>query len=406
MPIFKYRVRDGLGKAITGTLEATGMDIARLRLNEMGYIPVRLEEGKAGMNVSSLSFLNRKINAKDIILFNRQLSTLFAAGIPLLRAIQGIAEQMENKLFQKVLSSISTDIQSGSSFSDALTKHPKVFSSLYVNMVRAGEASGTLDDTLKRLALLAEHDMETIARIKAATRYPKIVISVMCIAVVILMTCVVPNFMDIYKQVDLELPLATRMLIAANDIFSNYWYFLFAGAGCIYFVFKTYIKTRQGRRNLDMFKLKVPIFGPIYLKIAMSVFARTMSTLNRSGLSIITNLEICSEVVQNIPISEVINDIKESVKRGESIAVTMKKSKFFTPMVVQMMSAGEESGELDNMLVKVSEYYDMEVDYAIKNIASLIEPILLAFLGTVVLFLMMAIFLPMWDMVKLAEKYG
>ncbi|MFQ5686860.1 MAG: type II secretion system F family protein [Candidatus Scalindua sp.] len=406
MPIFKYRARDESGKAMAGTLEATGIDIARVRLGEMGYIPVKLEEGKAGMNVSPFSFLNRKINAKDIILFNRQLSTLFAAGIPLLRAIEGIAEQMENKLFRKVLSSISTDIQSGSSFSDALTKHPKVFSSLYVNMVRAGEASGTLDETLKRLASLAEHDMKTRARMKAATRYPKIVISVMCIAVVILMTCVVPNFMEIYKQVDLELPLATRMLIAANSIFLNYWYFLFAGAGCIYFVFRAYIKTGQGRRNLDIFKLKVPIFGAIYLKIAMSVFARTMSSLNRSGLSIIANLEICSEVVQNIPISEVINDIKESVKRGESIAVTMKKSRFFTPMVIQMMSAGEESGELDNMLVKVSEYYDMEVDYAIKNIASLIEPVLLAFLGAVVLFLMLAIFLPMWDMVKLAEQYG
>ncbi len=406
MPNFKYRARNGSGQAVTGTLEATGLDIARLRLGEMGYIPVFLAECKAGMNVSSLNFLNHKINAKDVILFNRQLSTLFAAGIPLLRAIQGIAEQMENKLFRKILSSISTDIQSGSSFSDSLTRHPKVFSSLYVNMVRAGEASGTLDETLKRLALLAEHDMETRARIKAATRYPKIVISAMCIAVVILMTCVVPNFMEIYRQVDLELPLATRMLIAANDIFSNYWYLLFGGAGCLYFLFRIYVKTRQGRRNLDIFKLKVPIFGSIYLKIAMSVFTRTMSSLNRSGLSIITNLEICSDVVNNIAIAEVINELKESVKRGESLAATMKKSKFFTPMVVQMMSAGEESGELDNMLVKVSEYYDMEVDYTIKNIASLIEPILLAFLGAVVLFLMMAIFLPMWDMVKLAEKYG
>ena len=157
---------------------------------------------------------------------------------------------------------------------------------------------------------------------------------------------------------------------------------------------------------MDLLKLKVPIFGPIFLKIAMSVFTRTLSTLNRSGLSILENLKICSEVVENVPISEVIVDLREGVQRGESVAVTMKKSSFFTPMVIQMMSAGEESGELDNMLVKVSEYYDMEVDYSIKNIASLIEPILLAFLGVIVLFLMLAIFLPMWDLVKLAERGG
>jgi type II secretory pathway component PulF len=270
-------------------------------------------------------------------------------------------------------------------------------------MIRAGEASGTLDDILGRLASLAEHAAETKAKIKAATRYPKIVVSAMLIAILILMKFVVPNFMSIFTQVDLELPLATRMLIVANDAFTNYWYFLFSGAGCLFFAFRTYTKTYRGRRQLDLLKLKVPIFGPIFLKIAMSVFTRTLSTLNRSGLSIIENLKICAEVVENVPISEVINDLEKGVQRGESVAVSMKKSSFFTPMVVQMMSAGEESGELDNMLVKVSEYYDMEVDYSIKNIASLIEPILLAFLGVVVLFLMLAIFLPMWDLVKLAE---
>lgn len=404
MPIFKYRVRNGAGEAITGTLEAAGMDIARLRLGEMGYIPVRLEEGKARENGFSINFLKPKVTDKDLIVFNRQLATLFSAGIPLLMGIQGLAEQVQNKTFKEILLKLAAEIQTGSSFSDALAKHPKVFSGLYINMIRAGEASGTLDETLKRLSLLVEHAAETKAKIKAATRYPKIVIGAMLIAVAILMKFVVPNFMDIFKQVNLELPLATRMLIGANDVFANYWFLLFGGAGCLYFAFRAYTKTYRGRRQLDLLKLKVPIFGPIFLKIAMSVFARTLSTLNRSGLSIIENLKICAEVVNNIPIAEVINDIEESVKRGESIAVTMKKSKFFTPMVVQMMSAGEESGELDNMLVKVSEYYDMEVDYAIKNIASLIEPILLVFLGGMVLFLMLAIFLPMWDMTKLAEQ--
>ncbi|MBC8555956.1 MAG: type II secretion system F family protein [Candidatus Brocadiales bacterium] len=404
MPIYKYRARDGSGQAIAGTLEATGLDIARLRLGEMGYIPVKLEEGKSRKNGFSIKFLKPKVADKDLIVFNRQLATLFSAGIPLLMGIQGLAEQIQNKTFKEILLKVAADIQTGSSFSDALAKHPKVFSGLYINMIRAGEASGTLDDILGRLASLAEHAAETKAKIKAATRYPKIVVSAMLIAILILMKFVVPNFMAIFKQVDLELPLATRMLIGANDIFVNYWYLLFGAAGTLFFAFRAYTKTYRGRRQLDLFKLKVPVFGPIFLKIAMSVFTRTMSTLNRSGLSIVENLKICSEVVENVPISEVIGDIEQGVKRGEGVTATIKKSNFFTPMVVQMMSAGEESGELDNMLVKVSEYYDMEVDYSIKNIASLIEPILLAFLGAVVLFLMLAIFLPMWDLTKLAER--
>jgi type II secretory pathway component PulF len=403
MTIFKYRARDRVGEAVTGTLDAPGMDIARLRLGEMGYIPIALEEGKAKGEGLSISFLKPRVRPKDIIVFNRQLSTLFAAGIPLLRSIQALEEQIENKTFKEILQQVTTDIQAGTSFSDALVKYPKVFSGLYVAMIRAGEESGTLDDILKRLATLAEHDAETKAKIKAATRYPKIVIGVMLIAVVILMKFVVPNFVEIFESVQMELPLATRMLLGANHIFASYWYILFGGAGCIYFAFNKYAKTSLGRRHLDILKLKVPIFGPIFLKVAMSVFTRTMSTLNRSGLSIIKNLEICAEVVENVIVAEVIDDLKESVKRGESMAITMRKTKIFTPMVIQMMSAGEESGELDDMLVKVSEYYDLEVDYAIKNISSLIEPLLLAFLGAVVMFLMLAIFMPMWDMVKLAE---
>ncbi len=380
--------------------------MARVRLGELGYIVIALDEDKSKAKAKglSISFLKARIGPKDIITFNRQLSTLFAAGIPLIRALQALGEQMENKSFREVLGKVVMQIQTGSSFADALGEHPKVFSDLYINMVRAGEASGTLDDILKRLATLAEHEAATKAKIKAATRYPKIVISVLLIAVIILMKFVVPNFVQIFELVQMELPLATRMLLGANHIFANYWYILFGGAGFLFFAFKKYIKTKRGRRQMDLFLLKAPIFGPIFLKVAMSIFTRTMSTLNRSGLPIIKNLEICADVVGNVLIAEVIFDLKENVKLGQGMAATMKKSRFFTPMVIQMMSAGEESGEIDNMLVKVSEYYDMDVEYAIKNISSLIEPILLAFLGAMVLFLMLAIFLPMWDMVKLAEQ--
>ena len=408
MPTFVYKARDRTGNAVTGDLDAPGADVARVRLGEMGYIPITLTEGKAAKTEKKKSsrggLFKTKVTGKDLIVFNRQLATLFAAGIPLISAIKGLAEQMENKTFKGILEGVVEEIKAGSSFSDALAKHPKVFSGLFISMIKAGEASGTLDEILARLALLAEHEAATKAKIKAATRYPKIVISAMLIAIVILMKFVVPNFMSIFKQVNLDLPLATRMLILANDIFTGYWYIIFGGAGGLIFAFKRYSKTSVGRRQMDLLKLKIPIFGNIFLKVAMSVFTRTMSTLNRSGLSIIENLQICAQVVENVPISEVIKELEDGVTRGESIAVTMKKARFFTPMVIQMMSAGEESGELDNMLVKVSEYYDEEVDYAIGNISSLIEPVLLAFLGAVVLFLMLAIFLPMWDLTKVADQ--
>ncbi len=412
MPNFEYRARDRFGEAVTGVLEAPGVDIARSRLGEMGYVPIAIKEDKGkskakgeskGFNFN-ITLMKPKVRPKDLIVFNRQLATLFAAGIPLLRAIQALAEQMENATFKEVLGVVAKDIQEGSAFSEALAKHPKVFNDITIAMVKAGEASGTMDSILMRLADLAEHDAATKAKIKAATRYPKIVIGVMVVAICVLMNFVVPNFVKIFEQVQLELPLATKILIMASNIFSNYWYILFVGTVGLYFAYRQYGKTKTGRRHIDTLALKLPVFGPIFLKIAMSIFTRTMSTLNRSGLSIIKNLEICADVVDNVVIGNVISDLKESVKQGESISVTMKKSKYFTPMVIQMMSAGEESGELDNMLEKVSEYYDMEVDYSIANISSLIEPILLVFLGGMVLFLMLAIFLPMWDMTKLAEQ--
>ncbi len=414
MPTFEYRARDRVGDAVTGVLDAPGVDAVRSRLGEMGYIPVSVTEGKGnsrssdkgeskGVNLN-ITIFKPKVRAKDLIVFNRQLATLFAAGIPLLRALQALAEQMENPTFKEVLLGVTKDIQEGLAFSEALAKHPSVFSGLFIAMIKAGEASGTLDSILMRLSDLAEHDAATKAKIKAATRYPKIVIGVMVLAICILMNFVVPNFVQIFEQVKLELPLATRILMVASNIFTNYWYILFVGAGGLYFAFRQYGKTKSGRYQIDKLSLKFPIFGPIFLKISMSIFTRTMSTLNRSGLSIIKNLEICSEVVENDVIAKLINELKESVKQGESISLTMKRSKYFTPMVIQMMSAGEESGELDNMLVKVSEYYDMEVDHSISNISSLIEPLLLIFLGGVVLFLMLAIFMPMWNMTKLAQQ--
>ena len=403
MPIYKYKIRDSRGKAAVGTLEAAGIDVARLRLSDMGYIPVALKETKAKDNWLSRNPFRRKVSDKTLIVFNRQLATLFAAGITLLKSIRTLAEQTDDKKFRAILQEVAVDIEAGNSFSDSLAKHPDAFSGMYISMVRAGETSGTLEDILRRLAVLGEHEAETKAKIKAATRYPKIVVGALVVAVCILMKFVVPKFMDIFNEVELQLPLATRMLIFANDAFNNYWYIFFGAAGGIYLAFRSYASTKWGRRHLDKLSISVPIFGPLFLKIAMSRFTRTMATLNKSGLPILKNLEICASVSGNVIVAEVIDKLRESVRKGNGLADTVKESKVFTPMVAQMMAAGEESGELDSMLIKVSEYYDSEVDYAIKNLSSLIEPILLAFLGAGVLFLMLAIFMPMWDLTKMAQ---
>jgi type II secretory pathway component PulF len=303
-----------------------------------------------------------------------------------------------------VINTIMKDIEGGSFLSEALVKHPKVFPALYVSMIKAGEAAGTLDEILERLATLTEHEKDIRTKIKAATFYPRIVVTVISGAFIILMTFVVPRFATMFSRFGATLPLPTRIMIGINDIFHHYWYLMIILLAAIVLGFHWYKNTRNGRLRLDSLKIRVPIFGPLFLKIAMSRFAHILGMLMRSGVAILDTLEIASATVTNKVISQEINKLREGVREGSGLSEPLKQSGVFPPIVVQMISVGEQSGKLDEMMPKVSQHYDLEVEYTIKNLSTLIEPVLIITIGGIVLFLALAIFLPMWDIARVMTR--
>lgn len=402
MPNYRYKARDKYGTLFTGSMEAAGQEAVAGQLDGMGYIPVAIDEERphGWMDLASLRGLNERVTPQDLIIFSRQFATLVNAGLPFLASFDTLIEQTENSKFKEVLIKIKKGVEGGESLSEAMSRHPKVFNALYVSMIRAGEASGILDDILKRLAMLAEHEAETRARIKAATRYPVIVVVAIVIAFIVLVTFVVPRFAVIYEGFHVKLPLPTRILITTNDLIRNDGIWILSGLALLAWGTRRYVQTIRGRLQWDGLKLKLPVFGRIFLKVAMSRFSRMFGTLVRSGLPLIQTLEIVANTVGNTVIQRIVDNIRDSAREGRGVVQPMRVSKAFPPLVIQMMAVGEETGKMDEMLIKVSEYYDMEVEYAIRNLSTALEPILLLFVGGMVLFLALGIFLPWWDLIS------
>lgn len=411
MPVFDYKARNSKGGLEQGSINAADANAVGQELSKRGHFPVKIAlagggaaEGNKDADQKDVPFSQRfeKVTAKDLVLFTRQMSTLFNAGLPILGILSALTEQMDSPKLKRVLTQVQVDIQGGLSVSEAMSKYPDVFSELYLSMIAAGEAGGVMDELLGRLADLLEKDEENRVKVKAAMSYPKMVVGAMAIAMVILMVKVVPIFVGMFEKAKIELPLATQLMIAGNKAFQDYWHI--TGAVCIglYLLHQKWINTPSGRYNWDMFCLKFPLIGPILLRSAMSKFARVFGTLQKGGVPILDILKVTSQVMGNVVLSGVVISVKESVQEGLGMAVPLKRSGLVPPLVVQMVAAGEESGSLDIMLIKVANYYDDEVDQAVKNLSSKIEPILLVFMGGMVLFLALAIFVPMWDMSKMA----
>lgn len=400
MPTFHYRARSQGGELLTGAIETSGPEAAADHLAGLGYVPIAIEEKKEGALSGDLLEAFRRITPQDRIIFSRQLATLINAGIPLTTALDTCASQSENPKIREILIQVRKDIEGGSSFSAALARHPKAFDNLYVGMIRAGEEGGVLDEILERLATLAEHEAETRARVKAAVRYPIIVVVAICIAFAILVTLVIPQFAKLYAGHKVALPFPTRVLIGINYVVQNYWFLILGGLGAAALGLRAFIKTGPGREALDRFKLTMPIFGRLILKVLLSRFARIFATLNRSGLPILQTLEIVGGTIGNVIVTRAVESVRESAREGRGLSGPMKTSGLFPPLVTHMVAVGEDTGNLDEMLTRVSEYYDREVEYAIRNLATMIEPILLLFIGGMVLFLALGIFLPMWDMMS------
>jgi type II secretory pathway component PulF len=405
MPFFQYRARDKAGALITGSLEAEDMAAMETSLDRMGLIPIKVAAKKSvRLKLPKLNSLFQKVEQQEIILFSRQLATLFGAGVPLTRALTTLESQITNPKFVSVIKAIREDIEGGSAFAAAISKHPKVFPEIYATLIEVGEAGGILDEVLERLAALFEKNAENTQKIKSATLYPKIVIGAVFVAIFILMNFVVPRFAKLYASFDADLPLPTRILITLSNAFAAYWYIALILFALLYIAAKLFFSSEGGKRMRDRVVLKIPVFGPLLLKSTLSRFSGVLGAMYNSGLPILQALDIVSRVVQNRIISDEIKRMEAEVRGGKNLSEPMAASTHFPPMVVQMVTVGEETGKLDEMLEKVAEYYDKEVDSAIKNLTTMLEPILLSFIFVVVLFLALAIFLPMWDILKIVRR--
>ncbi|NWG04038.1 MAG: type II secretion system F family protein [Syntrophaceae bacterium] len=403
MPTFRYRVRDRSGKAMVGTIEAPTIEVAGNHLYQTGYFPIAIEEERTSLSLdlSDLWKRFRKVTPEELIVFSQQFSTLYKAGLPLLPGLRSLKEQASNPRFKEVLEEIGLQIEGGNTLFGAMSKYPDVFPVVYINMIRAGETSGKLGESLDRYVTLADRELRTRQRVKEATRYPKIVIFSVIIAFVVLLTFVIPRFAQIFAQFNTPLPLPTKIMIWTNNIFQSYWYLVLGILVLLPILFKRYIQTEKGRISWDRLKTRVPVFGRLFLIAALSRFTHTFVMLNRSGIPILQILEVTSGTINNVMLAQAIEEISRKVREGRSLTEAMKESGKFTPLVLQMVAVGESSGTLDEMLVRITEYYDLELENAVKKMSTYIEPVLTLFLGVVVLFLALAVFLPWWNMASL-----
>lgn len=403
MTSFNFKARDRYGVLASGVMDAEDSKGIALQLEKLGYTPVSIvpvESAGVYLKLETLLASFQKIKIEEIIVFTRQLASILEAGVPLVEGLDAVHEQIRDKRFKGIVLIVKNEIESGSTFSDALEKYEKVFSPLVVNMVRAGEKAGILDEVLDRISNLLEKELETKEKIKTATRYPLIVMVALSVAFVILTLFVLPRFVSFFGAFNAELPLPTKILIGINYVATHYWYWILGIVIGAVFAFKKILDTEKGRYSWDRFILSTPVFGPLFSKINLSRFCRMLAAMLRSGIPILEALTISSVTVGNKVISRVILDVRKEVSQGKSLAEPMKGSRIFPPIAIAMVAIGEKAGSLGGMLNKVADYFDRESDYTIKNLTPLLEPILILGLGLLLMVFALGIFMPMWDLIR------
>jgi type IV pilus assembly protein PilC len=403
---FQYKVRDGQGRLLQGSLDGDSQVLVANKLRQMGYVPIAIEQEKSKTNLSkdiSIPGLSDRVNMKDVSVFSRQFATMINSGLSLIRALHILAEQTENKKLASVVTEVRLDVEKGASLSQAISRHPKVFNRLYVSMVRAGETGGVLDSVLIQLADIIEKQVELRRKIKSAMTYPVAVLCLVLLIVTAMLVFVVPTFETLYADLGGTLPLPTRILMGVSRFVTKWAVILIALEIAAAFGFKKWIQSDRGRSIWDAFKLKVPIFGKLVHKTALTRFARTFAVLLRSGVPILEALEITSETVNNSVVAGAIKDTQEAVKRGESVAAPLATHAVFPPMVVQMLAVGEETGNVDTMLEKVSDFYDQEIEATVDALTSLLEPLLIVVMGGAVGGMVVALYMPMFQIINLVQ---
>ena len=405
MPLFEYTALNHKGKSVKGVVDAESESQVRSILRADNKYPVSIKEGADNRKQSFRSRftvnLFQNIRPEEIYIMTRQLATLLGAAIPLVPALSSLVDQVENKALKRVLANIKEEVNEGATLTKALSSYPKLFSSVYVNMVRAGETSGSLDVVLDRLADFGEKQLALRGRLKAALIYPLIMAVIGSAVLFILITYVVPNITQVFDDMGKALPPPTRFLIGTSEFFQDYWWVVLLLIALTIVVVKFFSRQPVGRKFIDLVKLKIPVVGPVYRKVLLARFASTLGSLIRSGVDLIVGMHIVNAMVSNVRIAEVIDNATEAIEKGNSMAGSLSQSPWFPPMFVQMVSVGEESGTLEDMLEKVSEAYEREVEYAIMGMTSLIEPLMIVFMGGIVMFIVMSILLPIFEMNQL-----
>jgi type IV pilus assembly protein PilC len=401
---FAYKVRDREGRLVEGSLEADSPDLVVNKLRSMGYVPVAIEraDGSALKKDIKLPF-GGKVKQKDVAVFSRQFATMINAGLSLIRALHILEEQTENEKLRETARAVRTDVERGSSLAQSLGRHPKVFTRLYVAMVKAGEAGGVLDSVLLNLASTIEKQVELKRKIKSAMTYPVAVFGLVCMIVSAMLLFVVPMFEKLYSELGGVLPLPTRMLLAVSGFVTKFFPFILVAAGIGLWLLRRWIATDKGRAVWDAFKLKLPVFGKLIHKTAITRFCRTLSVLLRSGVPVLESLEITSETVDNAVVSRAVKATQEAVKGGESIAAPLNTYPVFPTMVVQMLSVGEETGAVDDMLDRVADFYDQEIEATVDALTSLLEPMLIVVMGATVGGMVVALYMPMFNIINLIQ---
>jgi type II secretory pathway component PulF len=389
------------GQAQQGLLEAPDLDQALDLIHRMGLTPIRMEAHEEPKRADQrFPLLQKKVSPRDLILFTRQLETMLDSGLPLLSGLEILHAQTAHPKLKVAIDRVRSDVEQGSTLTEALRRHPNCFPRIYVNLVFAGEEGGLLSQMLDRVATLLEYEAETDQRIRSATFYPTLIVSELGLAFLVLIKFVLPRFASLFRNFNTQLPLPTRVLIGVSDFFEHQWFLFLFLVGAAATVAIVWSRTERGRMTIDRFIVTVPIFGPIFLMTIMSRFSRVLSALLASGIPIVQALDIVRGVVGNKVVEVEVDKMRDGVVAGMGLAEPLRGSEVIPPLVVKMLAVGEETGAVDKMLLRVSRYYDQDVDYAVKNLSTAIEPVLLIILGAGVLFTALAVFLPLWNLMN------
>jgi len=401
MAKYQYQGRDAKGDAISGELEVATQSAAASELSRRGITPIKISElveSGAGIGDIKISLFKPKVSLDELIIFCRQMNALTKAGIPIIRAMKGLADSTKSEVLSETLHNVAHRLESGVNLASSMQAYPEVFSELFISMIHVGENTGLLEDAFKRLSDNLEMERDTLKRVKQATRYPTMVISAIGIALLVVNIFVIPKFASVFAKFGAELPWPTQVLVATSNFFLNYWWLVIGMVVAAIYGFKAWVKTEKGHYEWDRRKLNFPVVGVLFEQIALSRFTRNFAMMLSSGMPITHALAIAAEASGNKFIGGRIKDMKSGIERGDTLLRTARATEIFTPLVLQMMAVGEETGSIDALLDEVADFYDEEADYSLKRLSEAIEPILIVAMGGIVLVLALGVFLPIWDL--------